>query len=96
MAGKPNDKWLKTMIEKHGSLEKVKEIQTAIGKRGGLAKVPKGFAVNRELAMRAGRKAGTISKTGHKFIEIKDGYRYYVALDTGKVVKYKHEDKYKG
>lgn len=62
MAGKPNDKWLKTMIEKHGSLEKVKEIQTAIGKRGGLAKVPKGFAVNRELAARAGSLGGSRKK----------------------------------
>lgn len=79
------------IIKRHG-----KDFYKTIGKIGGQAKVPKGFAVNRELAMRAGRKAGTISKTGHKFIEIKDGYRYYVALDTGKVVKYKHEDKYKG
>lgn len=50
------------MIEKHGSLEKVKEIQTAIGKRGGLAKVPKGFAVNRELAARAGSLGGSRKK----------------------------------
>ncbi len=81
----------KSNIEKYG-----KDFYSKIGARGGKAQVSKGFGANRELAVRAGRKAGTISKTGHKFIEIKDGYRYYVALDTGKVVKYKHEDKYKG
>jgi len=81
----------KSNIEKYG-----KDFYSKIGARGGKAQVSKGFGANRELAARAGRKAGTISKTGHKFIEIKDGYRYYVALDTGKVVKYKHEDKYKG
>lgn len=80
-----------TNKQKYGS-----EWYKKIGSNGGKAKVPKGFGKNESLASRAGRKAGTISKTGHKFIEIKDGYRYYVALDTGKVVKYKHEDKYKG
>lgn len=65
MAGRPNDKWLKTMVENHGSLEKVKEMQSTIGRLGGLAKVPKGFAVNRELAARSGRKGG--SKNRRKF-----------------------------
>jgi len=35
---------------------------TAIGTKGGKAKVPKGFAVNRELARLAGAKGGKISK----------------------------------
>jgi len=33
-----------------------------IGSRGGKAKVPKGFAVNRELASQAGAKGGRISR----------------------------------
>lgn len=33
-----------------------------IGSRGGKAKVPKGFAVNRELASKAGAKGGRISR----------------------------------
>jgi general stress protein YciG len=41
----------------HGS-----DFYTRIGSRGGQAKVPKGFAVNRELAKQAGSKGGTISK----------------------------------
>ena len=52
---------------------------------------PKGFAVNRELARQAGAKAGKISKRNHTFIENKKGFNYYLANDTGRVVKYKHE-----
>lgn len=38
-----------------------------IGKEGGqVTGVMKGFAVNRELAVKAGRKGGTISKRGSK------------------------------
>jgi general stress protein YciG len=33
-----------------------------IGKIGGQSKVPKGFAVNKELAVESGKKGGTISK----------------------------------
>jgi general stress protein YciG len=33
-----------------------------IGALGGKAEVPKGFALNRELASKAGRKGGTISR----------------------------------
>jgi general stress protein YciG len=35
-----------------------KEWYKTIGKRGGQAKVPKGFAVNRELAAKSGRVGG--------------------------------------
>lgn len=35
-----------------------------IGRMGGSAQVPKGFALNRERAVSAGRKGGTISKRG--------------------------------
>lgn len=37
-----------------------------IGKKGGLRKVPKGFALNPELAVSAGRLGGTISKRKKK------------------------------
>lgn len=33
-----------------------------IGSKGGAAKVPKGFALNRELASKAGAKGGRISR----------------------------------
>lgn len=39
---------------------------SAGGKKGGKAKVPKGFAVNRKLASEAGRKGGKISKRTKK------------------------------
>ena len=53
--------------------------------------VAKGFAANPELARAAGRKAGKISKRNHEFIKQESGYNYYIAKDTGNVVKYKHE-----
>lgn len=37
-----------------------------IGRRGGLKKVPKGFALNLERARSAGAKGGRISKRGSK------------------------------
>lgn len=44
---------------KHGS-----DFYARIGAMGGKAKVPKGFALNRELASSAGRKGGTNSRRG--------------------------------
>lgn len=35
-----------------------------VGALGGKAKVPKGFAINRELARKAGAKGGAISRRG--------------------------------
>lgn len=37
-----------------------------IGKKGGLRKVPKGFALNRELAVQAGRLGGSVSRRTKK------------------------------
>lgn len=44
MAGRPNSKWLETMIAKHGSREAVSEIQRAKGSKGGAASNTGGFA----------------------------------------------------
>ena len=47
MAGRPNDKMFKTMVEKHGSEEAVREWYRGIDRLGGLATDrPKGFASN--------------------------------------------------
>lgn len=42
------------------------DFYTRIGRRGGLApaRTPRGFAADRELASRAGRKGGLISRRG--------------------------------
>jgi general stress protein YciG len=42
------------------------EFYKSIGSTGGQAKVPKGFAVNRELAKRAGQIGGKISRRSGK------------------------------
>jgi general stress protein YciG len=46
-----------TNIKKYGN-----NYYAEIGRTGGLAKVPKGFALNRELARTAGAKGGTVSR----------------------------------
>lgn len=46
-----------TNKERHGA-----DFYVKTGALGGLAKVPKGFALNRELARLAGKKSGKVSK----------------------------------
>lgn len=41
-----------------------------IGKKGGKAKVPKGFSTNKKLASLAGFKGGSISRRGKKYESI--------------------------
>lgn len=48
------------------NLERGPGFYKRIGKLGGLARVPKGFATNPELARIAGEKGGRISKRGAK------------------------------
>lgn len=50
-----------TTKEKHGE-----DFYIVIGSKGGKAKVPKGFAMNKELASRAGRKGGLALKNFKK------------------------------
>ncbi|MEO5499449.1 MAG: KGG domain-containing protein [Candidatus Saccharimonadales bacterium] len=69
MAGKPNDQWMKTMIEKHGSREAVREIMMETGSRGGSAPTtyPKGFAsMTPEKRSLAGRKGGAVTLERYK------------------------------
>lgn len=66
MAGKPNTKMFATMVEKYGSEEAAREFFRTIGSRGGKARVPKGFATNREMARIAGAIGGSISRRGKK------------------------------
>lgn len=51
-----------TYIKKFGSLEAYKEFIRQRGSKGGSKKVPKGFAVNREVAREAGRKGGSVPR----------------------------------
>lgn len=46
-----------TYLKKYG-----KDFFKEMGRKGGKACVPKGFAMNRELASEAGRKGGAVSK----------------------------------
>ena len=48
-----------TEEEKELYREEVRQIRREAGRKGGLAKVPKGFAKNRQLASEAGRKGGS-------------------------------------
>ena len=61
-------KWRKTMLEKYGGAEAFHEKMVKIGRKGGRnGRGPGytgGFAGNRELARRAGKIGGTISRRG--------------------------------
>ena len=78
MSGKPNDKWLKTMVKKMGSREAVKEWQQVIGAKGGRNSRHGGFASQKECHCElidgkhfyqqcAGKKGGTKSRKGKKW-----------------------------
>lgn len=71
MAGKPNKKWMETMIKKHGSREAVRELMQGIGVEGGKVSKTGGFAsakvgkdglTGKERASVAGSKGGKTSK----------------------------------
>ena len=65
MAGKPNDKIFKTMVNKLGSEEAVRNYYRELGRKGGSVKgTKKGFASNPELARIVGEKGGRISRRG--------------------------------
>ena len=70
MAGRPNDKMFKTMVNKHGSEEAARAWFRSIGSRGGSAPTtkPKGFAANKDLAKSAGAVGGRISRRGKKVV----------------------------
>lgn len=55
------EKWRQTMLEKYGE-DGIKEHAKRIGSLGGRVKGPKGFALNRERAVEAGRKGGLKSR----------------------------------
>ena len=59
-------KVVETMVKKHGSYEKWCMYMRENGSKGGKKTGMKGFALNKELAISAGRKGGKISKRGKK------------------------------
>lgn len=82
-------KWRETMQQKYGGAAGVHNMMSIIGAKGGRTLgVKKGFAANPALARIAGRKAGSISKRGFKYLGIEGEYRKYLEKNTGKVVKY--------
>lgn len=66
MSGKKNDRWLETMIAKHGSREAVTKVMQAVGAKGGsVTGTQGGFATpTREERMKWGSIGGTKSKRG--------------------------------
>lgn len=66
-----------------------------IGAKGGRNGTTGGFAANPEIAARAGKKAGTISKRGLRYIGEEQGIRKYIVTDTGEVVLYMYDSKSK-
>lgn len=61
MEQKQISKTAETIYAKYG-----KDFYKKIGAKGGSKKTPKGFAVNRELARKAGKLGGKLSRRGKK------------------------------
>lgn len=72
MTGRPNKKWMETMIQKHGSREAVTRAMKELGSRGGAKSRGGGFSANRELASTAGRKGGLKSRRGKAKLKDED------------------------
>lgn len=79
MPGKPNDKWMQTMLRKHGSREAVAEFMAGVGRMGGQKPTTGGFAlditcecdlVKGEHVIRqcAGVKGGRISRRPKRIV----------------------------
>lgn len=76
------------------NLAKDPDFYKKIGKIGGANSKTGGFYGDKTRAAIIGKVGGSRSKRGHKYQYTKNGYNYYIALETGNVVKYKHEDKF--
>lgn len=60
------------------------------GRLGGSVKTPNsGFAANRELASKMGKRAGKIGRKDYVFIKENWLYRTYVSKATGETVRFK-------
>lgn len=59
------------------------------GAKGGKIGRTGGTYNNSAWASEIGSIGGKVSKRGHKFIEQKDGFNYYLEKSSGMVVKYK-------
>lgn len=61
-----SNKWKQTMLKKYGGKEGLHKRAQELGSIGGKTPTskPKGFAANLELARKAGRKGGAISRRG--------------------------------
>jgi len=91
MAGKPNDKWMESMIEKHGSAEAVREHMKSIGAQGGRNGNTGGTYGRPDHAKEIGKIGGKISKRGYKFVRESEKGLEYIDKATGKVVVYGHD-----
>ena len=87
MAGKPNDKWMESMIEKHGSAEAVREHMKSIGAKGGRNGNTGGFAARPDISKTAGSVGGSRSKKGYRLLgEVEGGLEYLHKASGIKVV----------
>ena len=72
-----------TNREKYGE-----DFHKKAGHLGGIAKVPKGFSSNRELASTLAKKIGTRTKVGYTMVYEDKTYRYYEHKKTGEQLRY--------
>ena len=76
----------RTLIEKLGSEEAVREYYRRIGAIGGRNGHTGGFAANKKLAVEAGAKGGHKSLRGYEVISDEDGEVTYKNKKTGETI----------
>ena len=78
---------VKTNIKRYG-----KDYYSRIGRKGGLNGHTGGTYGKPVWASKIGTIGGSRSKRGHKYIKTENGFNYYIALNTGNVVKYSYDN----
>lgn len=91
------EKCHQTLLAKYGSEEAVHQHFTEMGRKGGLKKGRKGFALDPEKARKAGANGGAKSMRGYKLIKEDEYNRWYKSRETNEIIKYVYDiaqDKY--
>lgn len=81
-------KWWQTMIAKYGSEEKLHEQMIRQGRKGGANGHNGGFSGRPDMARKAGKKGGRVSRRGYKFLGADGEVLMWRRLSTGKVETY--------
>ena len=85
-------KWRASMIAKYGSEEALHKQMQKMGRAGGKISRGGGFTGDPERAKSAGKRGGSVSKRGFRFIGTEGNINKYVERETGEIVRFRVGD----